>query len=213
MFRDREDAGNQLGDRLAKLPMHSPLVLAIPRGGVVTGAAIAERLGADLDVVLAHKLRSPSNPELAFGAIGEGDLLYLDPDICRQLGMRQQEIERERAHQLAEIERRHRLFRRGQQSAPMAGRSVILTDDGIATGSTVIAAIRVIRQANPKELILAVPVAPPDRLEAIGKLCDRVICLEAPPYFQAVGQFYDRFDTVSDDEVAQILVSTRSPAS
>ena len=212
MFRNRSDAGTQLGDLLAQLDLKAPLVLAIPRGGIVTGAAIAARLGADLDVLLTHKLRSPSNPELAFGAVGEGDEIYIDPDISRQLDITPQEFEAEHRHQLTEIARRRKLFRDDAPPAPMTGRSVILTDDGLATGSTLMAAIPIIRKAAPHELILAVPVAPPDRLKIIGALCDRVVCPIAPPGFQAVGQYYESFNAVSDAEAAELLRKSRRKA-
>jgi predicted phosphoribosyltransferase len=205
MFLNREDAGRQLGKELKRLQLRDPLVLAIPRGGVVTGAAIAREIDAELDVVLAHKLRSPEHPELAFGAVGENGEIYLNHHIEEVTGVTHEYLEQERARQLAEINRRKERFRAVRPAASMEGRSVILTDDGIATGSTMLVAVEVVREHAPHEIIVAVPVAPPDRLEALRSRCDRVICLEAPTAFWAVGQFYESFEQVEDEEVARAL--------
>jgi predicted phosphoribosyltransferase len=205
MFRDREDAGRQLARRLKRRVLHDPLVLAIPRGGVVTGAVLACELGADLDVVLSRKLRAPDNPELALGAIGEDGQVYRDSRIVELFDPVDDYLAREREHQVAEIARRQALLREGRPPAPLVGRSVIVTDDGIATGSTMIAALRVARPQKPRELIVAVPVASPDRLESIRECCDEVICLLAPEEFWAVGQFYEDFRAVEDEQVVEIL--------
>jgi putative phosphoribosyl transferase len=205
IFADREDAGRQLVKELRSLELRDPLVLAIPRGGVVVGAVLARELSADLDVVLARKLRAPDQPELAIGAIGE------DGEICfnrhaELAGLTEQsQIERERKHQLQEIARRQILFRAVRSKAPTHGRSVILTDDGIATGSTMIAALHVVKTQRPHEVIVAVPVASPHRLQTIGVLCDRLICLLSPWKFYAVGQFYRSFKPVEDEQVVRLL--------
>jgi len=194
-----------LAAELAALHLRNPLVLAIPRGGIETAAPIAERLGAELDVVLARKLRSPDQPELAIGAISETGLVHLDPALPAVTGATKVYVEEERARQRGEIERRRELFRRVRPPASMAGRTVILTDDGVATGSTMIAAARTVRAAGPAELIIAVPVAASERLSSLRPLCDRLICLIAAPDFMAVGQFYDRFEEVVDARVVELL--------
>lgn len=205
MFLDREEAGRQLAAEFKDLELRDPLVLAIPRGGVVTGAALARAIGAELDVVLARKLRSPVQPELAFGAIGEDGNIYLNHHVEKVTGVTDEDLQLERKRQLEEISRRQQLFRAVRPAAPIPGRSVILTDDGIATGSTMFAAIEVVEGQHPHELIVAVPVAPPDRLDAIRGRCDRLICLYAPIAFWAVGQFYESFETVEDDDVVETL--------
>lgn len=204
MFRDREDAAHQLAMRLKDRTLHQPLVLAIPRGGVVTGAVLARDLKADLDIVLSRKLRAPDQPELAIGAIAEDGQIYLNP-YARELDLSEAYLEQERQRQLAEIVRRQELFRTVLPAASVTGRSIILTDDGIATGSTMIAALHIVKAQRPQELIVAVPVAPPERMREIRQLCDEAICLLEPEYFMAVGQFYQSFRQVEDEQVVEIL--------
>jgi hypothetical protein len=213
MFRDRQDAAHRLAQRFAGRELHDPLVLAIPRGGVVTGAVLANELGADLDVVLARKLRAPGMPELALGAVAEDGQVYMDPHTEQIFGPLTEYLAQEREHQLAEIARRRALFRPVRPAAPVAGRSVIVTDDGIATGSTMMAALRVARAQKPRELIVAVPVAPPDRLEEVGAWCDEVVCLYSPDWFRAIGEFYRDFHQIEDHEVVAILRRFAAPRS
>jgi predicted phosphoribosyltransferase len=156
-------------------------------------------------VVLSRKLRAPEQPELAVGAVGEGGPIYLCPHARRIPGVTDDYLAQEREHQLAEIERRSKAFRAVRPAATVAGRSVIVTDDGIATGATMIAALEVLRHQHPRELIVAVPAAPPARLTEVGRLCDEVVCLVSTEAFMAVGQFYDRFDQVEDSEVVELL--------
>jgi putative phosphoribosyl transferase len=212
MFRDRDDAAHQLADRIRGRRLMDPLVLAIPRGGVVLGATLARELGADLDVVLARKLRAPGNPELAVGAVAEDGQVYLNADFP---GSRDQSyVDRETKAQMREIDRRRRLYRGACPPKPIEGRSVLVVDDGIATGSTMIAALHAARGQKPHELIAAVPVAAPDRLEPIRPLCDDVLCLHEAPDLFAVGQFYEDFRQVRDDEVVALLRSfTKTPES
>jgi len=205
MFRDREDAARRLAAKLKGRRLYEPLVLAIPRGGAVTGAVLARALGADLDVVLSRKLRAPGQPEVAIGAIAEDGQVYLNPQAEEVFDLLEDYLLEERRHQLAEIARRRKLFRAVRPQAPIAGRSVIVTDDGIATGSTMFAALQAVRAQQPRELIVAVPVASPDRLAEIRRWCDDVVCLLAPEEFQAVGQFYADFTQVEDDEVVELL--------
>lgn len=204
-FDDRQQAGRLLAEQLVEVPLERPLVLAIPRGGIDVGVEIARRLGAELDVVLARKLRCPWQPELAFGAISETGEVILDRSIRARASIDDAALEAERQHQLTEIARRQQLYRSVRPQADVAGRSVILTDDGIATGSTLVAAIHSVRAAGPKEIIIAVPVGPPGRVDDIARLGDRMICLLQPEGFQAVGQFYQSFDQVSDERVMQLL--------
>ena len=205
MFKDRADAARQLARRLKDHELRNPLVLAIPRGGVVTGAVLAEELDAELDVVLARKLRAPGQPELAIGAISEDGDVYLNALAGRVPGVTEEYLRAERAHQLAEIARRRRLFRAVLPESHVSGRSVIVTDDGIATGSTMLAALRVLNARTPHDITVAVPVAPPDMLELVSGQCSRVECLLAPPDFDAVGSFYRDFRQVEDEEVVRLL--------
>jgi predicted phosphoribosyltransferase len=205
MFRDREDAALQLAEQLKDLDLRDPLVVGIPRGGVVTGAVLARELGAELDITLSRKLRAPFQPELAIGAVGEDGEVYLDERFSQRDVLLPDYLERERLQQMEEIRRRHDLFRAARPPARIEGRTVIVTDDGIATGSTMIAALHVVRHQNPHELIVAVPVAPPERLDFIRKHCDRLICLHAPVDFWAVGQFYENFEQVEDEQVVELL--------
>jgi predicted phosphoribosyltransferase len=205
MFRDREEAARQLAVKLRDRPLHESLVLAIPRGGVVTGAVLAQELGAELDVVLSRKLRAPLQPELAIGAIAENGQVYLNRHAVEYLDILEDYLAEERQHQLAEIARRRKLFRAARPPAQIAGRSVIVTDDGIATGATMIAAMQAVKAQQPRELIVAVPVASPDRLMEISGLCDDVVCLLSPEEFWAVGQFYEAFTPVEDADVVQLL--------
>ena len=212
MFADRKDAGIQLGARLKAYPLVRTLVLAIPRGGVVVGTALARELDAELDVILARKLRAPWQPELAIGAIGEDGQMHLGPLAREVPGVTDRYLQDEIKHQLAEIARRQKLFRNARPAAEIAGRSVILTDDGIATGSTLLAALHVLRARNPHETIVAVPVAPQAMIGRLRGECDHVECLLAPADFGAVGAFYRDFEQVEDDEVVRVLRESRAGA-
>jgi predicted phosphoribosyltransferase len=204
-FRDREDAARHLATLLKGRDLRDPVVLAIPRGGVVTGAILARELGADLDVVLSRKLRAPMQPELAVGAVGEDGHVVFNPAIRDYMNVPDEYLEDEKRHQLAEIARRKKLVRGVRPAVPLAGRSVIVADDGIATGSTMIAALQTARAQHPHELIAAAPVGSPDRIAEIRRWCDEVVCLLTPGDFWAIGQFYDYFYPVEDDEMLQIL--------
>jgi predicted phosphoribosyltransferase len=208
VFESREDAGWRLAERLRELSLKDPLVLAIPRGGIEVAAPIARALGAELDVVLARKLRAPDQPELALGAVSESGDVYLNHHAEAVTEAGDGHLAAERTHQMAEIARRQAVLRAIRPRARITGRSVIVTDDGIATGSTMIAALKSLRPQGPRELIVAVPVAPPDRLDEVRPLSDRVVCLLIPDMFWAVGQFYRRFPPVPDDRVAEILRSS-----
>ena len=212
MFRDREDAARQLAERLKGRTLRRPLVLAIPRGGVPVGAVLAHELNAELDVVLARKLRAPLQPEFAIGAISESGEVYLNPDVADMMGAYGDHLDQEKRHQLAELARRKEMFRKVRPRADVAGRSVILTDDGIATGSTMIAALQLLRTQSPHDIIVAVPVAPLDRLDKIESLCDDLICVLRPVRFYAIGQFYEDFSPVEDERVVEILKEQKTAA-
>lgn len=205
MFRNREDAALQLAERLSARKLKDPVVLAIPRGGVVLGAILASKLGAELDVVLARKLRAPYQPELAIGALGEDGEIYMSPFAYDVAGVTDEYIESERKYQVEEIERRKKLFRKVRAAVEVAGRSVIVTDDGIATGSTMLAALHVLRAKKAHEIIVAVPVAPPETLDKFRPQCDHIECLVAPRFLGAISMFYADFQQVEDDEVLRLL--------
>jgi predicted phosphoribosyltransferase len=212
MFNDRDEAGWMLVERLRGTDTEKPIVLAIPRGGVEVGAAIARGLGCELDVVLSRKLRAPHQPELALGAVSESGEIYLNHFAAAMTDAGDAYIEAERTRQLAEIERRRAMFRAVRPQANLRGRTVIVVDDGIATGATMIAALKTAQAAGAKELIVAVPVGAPDRIDALRPLCDRVECLYEPTDFWAVGQFYRNFEQVSDERVVDLLRDFGSPA-
>ena len=211
MFRNREDAALQLAQRLKARKLKDPVVLGIPRGGVVTAAILARELGADLDVVLSRKLRAPYQPELAIGAIGEDREVYLNSFARQVAGVTEAYIREERDHQIAEITRRSKLFRAVRPPVNVTGRSVIVTDDGIATGSTMLAALHVLSAQKPQEIIVAVPVAPPETIERFRPYCSRVECLLTPGDFQAISQFYEDFQQVEDEEAVRLLRESRAP--
>jgi hypothetical protein len=202
MFRDREDAGLWLAARLRGRPLRQPLVLAIPRGGVAVGAVLARELDAELDVVLSRKLHAPHQPELAVGAIAEDGHVYLNPNAGE---LTSDYLLAERQRQMSELTRRKQIFRAVRHPAAIEGRSIIVTDDGIATGSTMLAALKVINARHPHEVIVAVPVASPERLEEVRGWCDEVVCLATPRYLRAVGQFYEVFRQVDDEQAVALL--------
>ena len=207
MFRDREDAAYQLAHALKNRQLHDPLVLAIPRGGLVLGAVMARELDAELDVILSRKIRAPGQPELAVGAISEEGRIYLSHYAKVFEDLTQDYLDEEQQYQLAEIARRKQVYRAIRPRALMEGRSVIVTDDGIATGSTMIAALQVVRLHHPQELIVAVPVASPDRLAEVQHWCDDVVCLLVPQDFYSVGEFYRDFSQIEDEQAVELLRS------
>lgn len=211
LFTDRAEAGRMLGAELRSEAARRPVVLAIPRGGVEVGAALAAALGAELDVVLSRKLRAPHQAELAIGAVSEAGAVHLVRGWEHVPGVTAAWIDEERTFQLGEIARRRSLFRAVRPAVPLAGRHVIVTDDGIATGATMIAALRTVRGSGAASVTVAVPVAPPDRLAEIEPLCDRVVCLLAPAGFLAVGQFFRSFDQVDDGRVVELLSAAGGP--
>ena len=204
-FRDRKEAGERLAKDLVGMKLQDPIVLAIPRGGVVVGVELARALGAELDVVVSRKLRVPYQTELAFGALGEDGTLVLDHHLIEKVGLSSTQIQQEQDYQREQIRQRVARFRRDKPAVELANRSVIVTDDGIATGSTMLAALKTLRTNEPLELIVAVPVAPKHQLELIARHCDRIVCLYSPEDFMAVGQFYESFEPIEDQQVEQLM--------
>lgn len=211
MFRNRKDAGRQLAARLGAYRDQHPLVLALPRGGVPVAYEVALRLDAPLDVIVVRKLGAPGQPELGIGAVSDGDQpqSVLNEDVMEILHVSDEYLAREVAAEVQEIRRRQERYRQGHTPEPIAGRSVIVVDDGIATGGSMRAALRGVRRAGAKQLILAVPVAPPETIESLRSEVDAVVCLQTPAFFQAVGQFYEDFGQTTDDEVVQLLDAAR----
>ncbi len=206
-FHDRREAGQRLAARLQRFAADRPLVLALPRGGVPLGYEVAQALGAELDVLIVRKLGAPGHEELGIGAVIDGGnpQVVLNEDVVRQLGIGPAYVEAETQRQLAEIERRRRAYRGDAPAPGVAGRTVIVVDDGIATGGTVLAALRALRKAGPLKLVLAVPVAPAETITALAGECDEIICLTQPTPFYAVGAHYANFHQTSDHEVIALL--------
>ena len=204
MFNDRNDAARQLAEELKQYRGQNPLVLAIPRGAVPMAKIIADELGGSFDVVLVRKLRAPYQPELAIGSIDESGWAYI-ADHAASTGASKDYIESEKQAQMETIRKRRNQYTPIRPPIDPAGRIVIVVDDGLATGSTMISALHSLRARNPAKLICAVPVAPPDTLKKVETMADEIICLETPEYFQAVGQFYRNFSQVEDDDVIEIL--------
>ena len=205
MFKDRVDAAKKLAKKLRTLNIQEPVILAIPRGGVVTGDVIAKELGSKLDIIVSRKVGAPDNPELAIGAVMHDGSFFPNADIISALNVQKKYIEQEIATELKEIERRLNKFR-GGQDYDLTGKTVILVDDGIATGATMFAAIEWVRLQKPKRLIVAIPVGPSDTIERLSKVAE-VVVLDAPVFFSAVGEFYEVFEQVEDYRVMEIMSS------
>ena len=205
MFTDRIQAGRELAKELHRLQPLDPLVLGLPRGGVPVAAEVARALHAPLDVVVVRKLGVPGHPEYAMGALGEGDVRFVDWEAVSRLGVTARQLSAVVERERAELERRARRLRAGRPGQDVSGRTVIIVDDGIATGSTVAAAIRVVRDLGADRVIVAAPVAPAEAIRKLRQVADDVVVLESPEPFYAVGQVYDDFGPTTDDEVTSIL--------
>lgn len=220
LFQDREDAGRQLARALVKYKSRHPVILALPRGGVPVAAEVAESLEAPLDLILVRKIGTPMQPELAMGAVvdGEQPVIVRNQDVIDQTGVSDETFNAVCKKELAEIDRRREHYLGNRDRADVQGQVAIIVDDGIATGATTLAAIQALRKREPKELILAVPVAPLDTLQRLHTEVDAIVCLDTPRDFGAIGYYYRDFRQVSDDEVIAILKrfpakKTAAPAS
>jgi putative phosphoribosyl transferase len=204
-FSGRIEAGQLLARELQELRGQQAVVLGIPRGGVVVAQPICLALEADLDMVLSHKLGAPDNPELAVGAVCEDGKLFVDESIASGVGADDSYIEREKTRQLRQMAERVRQYRQTLPKLSLAGRAVVVTDDGAATGATMQAALWAVRQEEPQKLIAALPVGPADTLTKLSEHADETICLQAPPFFAAISQFYLQFTQVEDEQLLEIL--------
>lgn len=208
-FSDRIDAGERLGERLGGEAGPGALVLGLPRGGVPVAAEVARVLEAELDVLVARKVGAPRQPELALGAVTSSGDLYLDTALVEHLRVSRDVLDAIIARERDEASRREARFRAGRAFPPVAGRTVIVVDDGLATGATMRAALRALRRLEPGRLVVAVPVGARSTCAAIGKMADRCVCLLAPAGFHAVGQYYADFTPTTDDQVDAILARFR----
>lgn len=207
LFQDRVDAGRRLAEALEEHAGGGTVVLGIPRGGVIVGEILARTLGVALDVVVPRKVGAPGNPELGLGAVAPG-VRVLDPWLIERLGVSDDYLEREIAAQEAETVRRLHAYRAGRPPVDLAGRTVIVVDDGVATGGTAVAALRWARAQGADRVVLAVPVAPPQTLDRLRHEADEVVVLATPEPFLAVGEWYEVFDQTSDEEVVAALART-----
>ncbi|MEU9357102.1 phosphoribosyltransferase family protein [Streptomyces sp. NPDC048301] len=205
LFTDRTDAGRRLGEAMRHLVPRDPVVLGLPRGGVPVAYEVARALGAPLDVTVVRKLGVPYHPELGFGAIGEGGVRVISDDIVRHAGVRDEDRTAVEHTEEAELLRRARAYRKGRARLPLAGRAVVVVDDGIATGATAGAACQVVRAQGASYVALAVPVAPPEAVARLRETVDEVVCLSTPSLFSAVGEWYRDFSQTSDEEVIALL--------
>lgn len=210
IFANRIAAASQLAEALSEYRDKNPLILAIPRGAVPMAKVIAQQLNGEMDVVLVRKLRAPGNPEFAIGSVDESGWVYL-ADYAGQTGADQNYIDEEVAAQLQTIRQRRAQYTPKRPPIDPAGRIVIIIDDGLATGSTMIAALHALRNKQPAGLICAIPVAPPETLRKMQGKADRIVCLSSPADFYAVGQFYREFPQVTDDEVIACLTDSVLP--
>jgi putative phosphoribosyl transferase len=217
LFQNRADAGRRLAKALLNYKGRHPVILALPRGGVPVAAEVAASLEAPLDLILVRKVGLPSQPELAMGAVVDGDqpIIIRNDDVIESSGTSEPAFDAVCAGELAEIERRRERYLSGRPRSEIKGHVAIIVDDGIATGATTLAAIRALRKREPKELVLAVPVAPLDTIDKLRPEVDAMVCLDTPRMFGAIGCYYRDFRQVGDDEVLAILkrfpANTRHP--
>jgi predicted phosphoribosyltransferase len=212
VFANRREAGRELARLLTGLaPARDAVVLALPRGGVPVAYEIARALNAPLDVFLVRKLGTPGHQELAMGAIASGGIRVLNDEVVQALGVRPDQIEAVARREQVELERRAASYRGGRSFPSLTNRTVILVDDGLATGTTMKAAVQAVKQQKPAQVIVTVPVGAPDTCQALGAIADRVICAHMPVSFSAVGQWYQDFTQTTDEEVVALLSSSSGP--
>jgi len=207
ILRDRTQAGTRLARELLRFKERDPVVLALPRGGVPVGFEVAKALGAPLDLILVRKIGAPLQPELAVAAVVDGERmeLVINEDVLEALGLSEDDVREQAKREVEEIERRRGLYLGGRERVPVRGRTVLVVDDGIATGATMRAALRAVRRREPSHLVLAVPVAPAETVALLRREVDEVVCLAMPSPFGSIGRFYADFRQVGDEEVRDLL--------
>lgn len=210
-LKDRQEAGRRLAERLERFRDQKPVVLAIPRGGVVVAAEVARHLGAPLDVLIVRKIGAPANPEYGLGAIAEGGIRLLDEPRMKESGYTDRDLEPVLRRELRELVRRVERYREGRRPIELRGRTVILVDDGVATGGTVRAGIRALRARHVARIVLALGVCPPETYSQLHRAVDELVVLRVPSYFFAVGEWYRNFGQVEDAEVCRLLREAASP--
>lgn len=213
MFQNRAEAGRRLAEKLRELALPRPVVVALPRGGVPVAGEIAAALGAPLDIAVVRKVGAPGNPELALGAIVAGDppQMVANREIMNQLHLTDDELKARSELELPELQRRSAVYRRACPAQAIEGRSVVLVDDGAATGATMEVVARAMRQRSPARIVAALPVAPPDAVASLAQVVDQVVCLETPPHFRALSFHYREFPQIEDAEVIEILHRLAAP--
>ncbi|WP_172299125.1 phosphoribosyltransferase [Pseudoruegeria sp. HB172150] len=211
-FRNRTDAGETLAERVAALGLADPVVLALPRGGVPVAAPVAKKLNAPLDLILVRKIGAPGNPEFAAGAVADGPKpqVVWNDSVLNGLGIGEDDLQETYEHELETLKTRREIYLKGRARVPLAGRDVVVVDDGIATGATLRAALQAVSVQGPRQVVLAVPIAPQDAEPRFAQMVDRFVCLSTPAVFYAVGQGYDDFAQTSDAEVIACLDANRN---
>lgn len=204
-FKDRTDAGHRLAEAMEDRVVDADIVLAIPRGGLPLGRAVADELGLPLDIVVASKIGAPHNPEFAIGSAASDGSAWLDEETIDQLGVDAEYIDREREREAKNARTKAERYRGEREAPDLQGKTVVVVDDGVATGSTAIAAVRMVREQGAESVVLAVPVGPPDTINELKAEANEVICVTTPSHFRAVGQFYERFGQVSDEKAIEYL--------
>jgi len=205
VFRDRQQAGKRLAEELQKRGITGDIVLAVPRGGLPVGHAVAEAMGLGLDIVVARKMGAPGNPELAIGAVASDGSVWRNDRLIQQLGVDEDYVERTRRQEAENARAKFDRYRGDRPEPELSGKTVLIVDDGVATGATTIACIRLAYSEGAERVILAVPVAPPESVKRLQQEADQVIAVDQPTWFMAVGQFYEQFGQVSDEEAMAYL--------